>query len=133
MAATLVADGNIIPSRFVVQDAVTYRGIQASGVTVPIYGIAGPSTHLIPYGGLDDGFVAIQGLQFLVWTQDPFATDVLIECGGTVAAGDALTSDNVGRGITSTGAHDYIGATAKAPGTIGLLIPVDVRNYQRSS
>jgi len=122
-----VADGNIVGARFVsLSTTVEGRVLQstdgAASVGDPIWGIADAGTRTVPYGALDDGFVAIQGENCKI--KGPMDNDILLELGGTVTRGDKLKSDSSGRGITTTTSGDNIGAKALDSGVLGALIPV---------
>lgn len=61
----------------------------------------------------------------------PMAVDngaiVKVECGGTVAAGADVGSDNVGRAITAvSGVGNYVGGRALEAGVLGQIIEVRI-------
>lgn len=121
---TGTAAGNVTPSSFVVQNTSTdAQYVLASGTSVPIAGISGPGTRNPPYGALDDGFIAIAGENFRIYRPGP-ELEAPLRLGGTVAAGDLLTSDASGFGVTTTTTAQQIGARAMMAGVSGQIITV---------
>jgi hypothetical protein len=108
---------------FVVQNTSTdNQYILATGTSAPIAGISGIGTRYPPYGGLDDGFIAVAGDNFRLYR--PPEKEASLQLGGTVAAGDLLTSDGSGHGITTTTTAQQIGARALQAGVSGQIITV---------
>ncbi len=121
---TGTAAGNITPMSFVVMNTSTdAQYILASGTSAPIAGISGIGTRR-PSGDFfnDDGYIAISGENFRIY--QPPELEASLRLGGTVAAGDLLTSDGSGFGITTTTTAQQIGARAKEAGVSGQIITV---------
>jgi len=119
---TGTAGGNITPSSFVVRSTTAdAQYLLASGTSTPIVGISGAGTRYPPYGGLDDGNIAVAGENFKVY--QPPEKEAPLQLGGTVAAGDMLTSDASGHGVTAT-AGQQVGARALEAGVSGSIITV---------
>lgn len=120
---TGVAGGNITPSSFLVSSTSadnTY--VLASGTSTPIVGISGVGTRRPPGDFFnDDGYIAVSGENFPVFR--PPQKEAALRLGGTVAAGDMLTSDGSGFGITAT-AGQQVGARAMEAGVSGQIITV---------
>ena len=120
---TGVAAGNITPMSFLVQTTTADNKYQlASGTSVPIVGISGKGTRYPPYATLDDGYIAVAGENFQIFM--PPDREAELQLGGTVAAGDLLTSDGSGFGITTTTTAQQIGARALQAGVSGQIITV---------
>lgn len=127
---TFLASGSVIPSRFVKRDTTADgKGLQC-GAGDQVAGVSQKGSRRIPYGGLDDGNCAIAGEPFEYYAEGELA---YLELGGTVAAGDRLKSDSVGRGITTTTDQDEYGAIANWAGVSGNLIEVLVQPNSRYS
>lgn len=120
---TGTAAGSITPFSFVVRNTSTdNQYILASGTSVAIAGISGIGTRRPPGDFFnDDGYIAISGENFRVY--QPPEKEAALRLGGTVAAGDLLTSDASGFGITGSGAQQ-IGARALQAGVSGQIISV---------
>ncbi len=119
---TKTANGNISPMRFVILSGGNDLAIQATGTASPIWGVSGRGVRTAPLNPLDGGFLAIAGEAFPVF--GPTDDGCRLELGGTVAAGDRLTSDGSGKGITTTTTGQWIGAVALCAGVTGDEIPV---------
>jgi hypothetical protein len=118
----MTATGNIKPLRFVVASTTTDNQVtQASGTSTRIVGISGPATRYPPWSALDDGFHAIAGENVEMF--QPPMKEAYLQLGGTVAAGDLLTSDSDGQGVTATSGQQ-VGARARQAGTSGQSILV---------
>lgn len=120
---TGVAGGNITPSSFLVRSTTAdNKFLLASGTSAPIVGISGIGTRR-PSGDFfnNDGFIAIAGENFKVYA--PPEKEAPLQLGGTVAAGDLLTSDASGFGITAT-SNNQVGARALQAGVSGQIISV---------
>jgi hypothetical protein len=121
---TGTAAGNITPSAFVVRATTTdAQYLLATGNSTPIAGISGIGTRYPPYAGLNDGNIAIAGENFRLY-QAGRDLEAPLMLGGTVAAGDLLTSDANGHGITTTTAGQFIGAQAMMAGVANQVISV---------
>jgi hypothetical protein len=117
------AAGNINTSRFLTRTtSADAEYTQATGTSVPLAGISSQSPRNNPY--IDDGnaYAAIAGENIRVYemTSDMEAP---LQLGGTVAAGDLLTSDGSGQGVTATTGQQY-GAQALMKGVSGQTITV---------
>ena len=121
---TGTAAGSITPASFVVQNTSTdAQYILATGTSAPIAGISGMGTRYPPYAGLNDGNIAIAGENFQLFVAG-VDQEAQLQLGGTVAAGDLLTSDGSGHGITTTTTAQQVGARAKMAGVSGQIITV---------
>jgi hypothetical protein len=128
---SFVAGGNIAPSRFVVIDTSADRQVtQAAGTTAGIIGVSQMGTRRTPYSTLDDGYAAVATEEIQVFCT---GSEPLLELGGTVAAGDSLTSDGSGKGITTTTDKNNYGAIALEAGVSGGLCRVRVQPYVQLS
>ncbi len=121
---TGTAAGNITPCSFLVRNTSTdAQYILASGTSAPIAGISGPGTRRPPGDYFnDDGYIAISGENFRLY--QPPEKEAPLRLGGTVAAGDLLTSDGSGFGITTTTTAQQVGARALMAGVSGQVISV---------
>jgi hypothetical protein len=119
---TGVAQSSVTPSSFVVRSTtVDAQFLLASNTTTAIAGISGPGTRYPPYASMNDGNIAIAGENFQLFM--PPMKEAPLQLGGTVAAGDLLTSDGSGHGITAT-ANAQVGARALMAGVSGNIITV---------
>ncbi len=123
MGLSLVAGGNINPSRFVTQSTTSDRVCTLSASGDKPIGISNPGSHLTPLLSFDDGFAAIAGEDLFVYDKDD--SEAWLELGGTVTAGDFLKPDgsNTGKGITATTGNFY-GARALVSGVNGQVVKV---------
>jgi len=124
----LIAGGNISPSRFVKWDLSgggDFTVIQATDNT-KIAGISMEGTREAPIPSVSTAYAAQSGESFKVYGDGEIC---LLELGGTVVAGDDLSSDANGKGTAITGgtSTQEIGATALEGGASGELILVQVR------
>ncbi len=118
---TGTAAGNITPLSFVTRSTTTdNQFILAVGTSLPIAGISGMGTRR-PSGDFfnDDGYTAVSGENFHLYT--PLDMEAPIQLGGTVAAGDPLTSDGSGHAVTAT-SNNQIGGYAMQAGVSGNII-----------
>src|SRR5688572_4934286 len=123
MSRTLVANGNVKPSRFVKQDTSAEGKCLQSGAGEKIFGVSHAYTHRAPLTGWDDGYAAIAGKNINVFTE---GDECKLVIGGTVTVDDLLKADSDGRGVTTTTENDEIGAVALQSGTVGMEIAVRV-------
>jgi hypothetical protein len=122
----------IPPSRFVSLDPLGGADrVMLCGAAGKVYGVSQPGVRNPPWNsssgtgaGWDDGQHAVAGETIAVF--GPPAKGVLLELGGTVAAGDTLKSDTLGRGVTTATTGDWAGGVAQEPGTLGDLIRVQL-------
>lgn len=116
------AGGNVNPARFCKLDTTADHTVIEATAGSQIIGVSQKGTRNAPYSSLDDGYCAIAGETFRLFT----TTEVCpIELGGTVTAGDRLKATTGGKAITaSTG--DYFGAIALESGVSGEFIQVEV-------
>jgi hypothetical protein len=121
---SLVANGNVTPSSIVILDSTAPgRGILASSATATVlWGISQEGQWRTAWAALQDGFCAIKGSNFNVFINPD--TQCLLKIGGTVTAGDYLTSDANGLGITTTTTGNWVIAQALASGVANDLITV---------
>lgn len=122
MSESRFADAPINPSTFVKISTAGGRVIQCVMGDIP-FGVAQSQTRSPVYLTLDDGFCALQGEAFQVYTVDD--KEAYLELGMTVSAGDYLKPDNNGLAIVA-GANDFFGARAKEMGMAGDIVPVDL-------
>ena len=116
------ATGNIKPMRFLIQATTTDNQVTAASTnSVRLVGISGPGTRYPPWSALDDGFHAVAGENVEVF--QPPMKEAYLQLGGTVAAGDLLTSDSDGQGVTGT-TGQQTGARARQAGVSGQSILV---------
>lgn len=121
---TGTAAGNVTPSSFLVLNTSTdNQFVLASGNSVPIFGISQPGQRNPPYSTLPDTYCAISGENFHIY-QPGKDLEAPLRLGGTVAAGDLLTSDASGFGVTTTTTAHQIGARAMQAGVSGQIITV---------
>lgn len=128
MPIPMVAGGTIAPCRIVKQSAVAdAKCLQAAASSDKPAGISQRGTRLTPFSGLDDGNAATAGDSLQVF-QD--AERAMLELGtGGVAAGDLITSDASGKGVTAS-AGNYIAAVAIEAGVAGNIVEVMVRIFK---
>lgn len=125
MSQSMMAGGNVAPSRFVKLDT-TYPGyVTAAGAGDRPYGVSQPGTRQPPIEGLDDGYAGVQGVNSIeVFTAED---QCWLEVGAAVSVGDYLKPSTNGVGITASADGDIYGAIALAPATAsGQLIRVRV-------
>jgi hypothetical protein len=116
----------IIPMRFVYLDpSNAFTVLQAASATAhPIAGIAQPGTRTLPWVETDTNCAGLPSENIMVF-DDEKDVNCMIESGGVISPGDWLTSDSVGRGITTTSTGNQVGAQAKSGATAaGQFIPV---------
>lgn len=125
MAATqpnFKAGGDINPKRFVVIDATdTNTVVEASGVTAVLVGISTDATKASPSDGAST--LAAEDGDHIETRMDGEVALLNLGTGGATA-GDKLTSDSDGKGITSSTDEDYWGALALESGSAGEDIEV---------
>jgi hypothetical protein len=95
-----LANGNILPSRFVVADTTgDFLVVQATDATHGILGVSQDGTDQPP-GVTGSGSNAAQTGESLQVFCD--GDEALITAGGTITEGDYLVSDTSGRAVTAT-------------------------------
>lgn len=121
---TKTANGNITPMTFIcLVGGSNDLAVIATGTTVPIWGISARGVRNAPLALLDDGYLAILNQAFACFGPGDGACRLI--AGGTVSAGQLLTSDSTGRGIAATaGSSQYVGAVALINGVVGDEIEV---------
>jgi hypothetical protein len=120
---TGTAAGNITPMSFVTQATATDNQFNlATGTSLLLVGISGKGTRYPPYANLDDGNIAVAGENFPLY-RSPHDEEAQLILGGTVTAGDELTSDGSGHGITASSTNQ-VGAQAMQSGVSGGIITV---------
>lgn len=132
------ATGNISPCRIVRVDTAVDDGCQqavlASTTSHTLLGISGEDKLFINYGSLDDGYHATATAgRDMCKIHGEGSRGVLLDIGGTVAAGDRLSPDANGKGITTTTDRDRYAATAEESGVDGDRIRVHVTLGERST
>lgn len=104
-SVTYVASGNVAPMRFVgLVSGSDYKVFQATGSTIALAGISGMDVQ-----SFDATNHATDGKTCRVYGVGEVA---LLELGGTVSAGNYLTSDSNGKGVA-------VSTTATARGEVG--------------
>ena len=121
MSQTMVAGGNIRVSRFV-EVSAAYTVTECNATTDKPWGIAQEYAREAP---LPDVTLYAAKANDPVKIYTVGDDDVLLELGGTVAAGDYLSSDANGLGVNA-GADLTYGARAKEAGVSGERIRVTV-------
>lgn len=117
----MVAGGNIPPSRIVkLSTAADNTVLVSAGATTVNIGVSQQGSRRPPGTGDDDGYAAIAGENIGIY--GPGSGVALVEIGGTVTRGDALTSDSNGRAITTTTEGDVIVGWSVQSGVIYDLI-----------
>lgn len=126
--ASMVANGNIAPCRFVKQD--TTGKVVAAGATDVPFGISQEGSRNPPYTGLDDGYAAIAGENIHVYEENEgMNNECFLESGAAFNNGAFLKPSTAGVGIATTTDKDAYGAIALHAATAaGQLIRVKVRN-----
>lgn len=113
------AGGTINPARFIKMSQVADNAfLQAAAATDIIVGVSTEGTQDSPIFAQTDA--ATVGEQF---NYHQVNTTPVVECGGTVAAGKALTSDANGKAIEA-GVNEYVGAISLMSGVSGEKIKV---------
>ena len=128
---SLVANGNISPSRFVKRDTTTAGRCLQCGAGDQVHGVSGQGTRFAPYGALDDGLHAAAGENCVI--HGPPEKNVMLELGGTVVRGDFLKADANGKGVKSSADQEDVGGIAEDSGVSGELIPVQLLIMERST
>lgn len=80
----------------------------------------------------DDGELIVGVLQSKPQATDAAATIAidgvsLLEAGGTIAAGNAVKADSLGRAVAATVGTDHVSGFALAAASVGQLVPVKLR------
>ena len=97
----VVAGGTIRPSRIVkISTAADNTVLESAAATSPNIGIAQQGTRRAPGTGDDDGNAALVDEQLGIY--GPGSGLAPCQAGGTVVAGDAITSDGSALGIATT-------------------------------
>lgn len=112
MRGSFVADGNILPCRFVkfsTTTGETGRVAQAGAGESPC-GVSQQGTRNAPFTGLDDGYAAIAGENVRVYTGSDPGEEVLIEVDGAYKQGQRLMPSTDGIATATTADHDIYGA-----------------------
>jgi hypothetical protein len=129
MRYSKVAGGNITPSSIVILDSSNPGQVllASSATATPFWGVSAPPQRNIPWniGGVavQDGYAAVAGETIWIYgDNDP--GEIWLKLGGTVTAGDTLTSDGSGLGITTTTTLNYVIGQALIGGVSGDLIPI---------
>jgi len=125
------AGGNVPPSRIVKLSTTADNTVLVSAsATSPNIGVSQKGTRRAPGTGDDDGYAAIAGENLQVYGPSCVAP---VEYGGTVAAGDALTSDSAGRAIATTTEGDSCIGWALQAGTVNIIGSVIVHPFYFAS
>lgn len=126
-----IASGNIRPCRFVALVAASPgKVIECAAASTPIFGISQMGIRLsMLLETTSPPRAAADGEMLGVFVD---GQECLLEIGGTVAAGDKLTSDGSGKGITTVTDRNEYGAVALEDGISGRQIRVRVQKGQIS-
>lgn len=131
MAYGFKATANISPSRFVViTSGSPFEVTQASAATDRLFGISEKGTYYAPGTAADSGYAIPTGKVGRIHQE---GEECLLKLGGTVAAGDLLTSDASGQGVAYTVSGTTkkgIGARALQDGVSGEFIRVVVKTFE---
>ena len=133
---SLFPNGNIAISTFVKLDTTTEGYCLQAGNGDPVFGIAGPETHIIPItiGGtnLDDGFAGVAaGPAIKIYGVG--ATMVPLRVAAATNIGDRLVSDANGYGAVTTSDKIKIGAIARQSTAVAnTIINVDIVQFDTS-
>lgn len=120
-----IANGNILPYSFVKLDSTTpFNFIQAGAVTDVLFGVSQESTDAAPIPQLTGTqYAAVQGEMLKIYAE---GSRCLLKIGaGGCTAGDRLTSDASGNGVTGASGN-IVGAIARDTRANGELCWVDV-------
>jgi len=125
---TLVARGNILPSRFVQLDGSSECGCIQAGANSDIIGVAQAGTNLPQVTGLINAqYAAVSGQQVMV---AGLGSICLVEAGDEITPGQYLKSDSVGRAVpidtTATTVENYGAIALQAASGAGEKIRVQV-------
>lgn len=124
-----IANGTISPCRFVKLVTSTTGRVTQATAGQQIFGISQMGIRRDLY--IDtNGFAALVNEPIGVFDD---TDECLLECGGTVSAGDRLKSDANGKGVATTTNLDEYGALAIWSGVSGEQIRVKVARGQISS
>ena len=119
----LKAGGNIPPSHIVKLSTAADNTVLVSAAATSVnIGVAQGGTRRAPGTGDDDGYAAIAGENVAVF--GPGSGQALVDLGGTVTRGDAVTSDGNGRGVSTTTDGDIIIGWAMQSGVSRDLVTV---------
>lgn len=112
------AGGDIFTCRIVIMQGTSnaFQVIQATGTSTQMFGVADEATYLPPNILGDAGKAAVNGFSFRVFQDGEEAN---VEIGSPVNAGDLVTSDANGRGVTAS-AGNYTVGQALEQGTASL-------------
>lgn len=130
MAYGTVASGSINPSRFVAIVSSEPFIVEQGTASKRIFGISEKGTYYPPGTAADTGLAGVDGKPVKVHqNQDE---EALLKLGGTVNAGDLLTSDASGQGVSAgaSTALQYFGAVALQDGVSGNFIRVKIKTYE---
>ena len=133
MAGTvsLVAGGSITPSSFI-KVLTNDRQAVLCGAGDRCFGISKEWTRLVPWEGLNDGFIAVAGESLALYAM-PADSEAYLRLGGTVAVGDYIKSDASGFGVTAGTDGDEYGAQALEAGVSGTIVKVALVRGQRGA
>lgn len=123
---SFVANGDIYPARFVIQDRSSDGRVIASNSTtiVPI-GISGIGTNAVPYGALDTGLAASQNQTLRIHGNGEMRVKLTLDA--NCSYGDFLGPVNGGNGTPVTANASVYGAVALEDGTTGQMVECEVR------
>ena len=128
MPQSLIATGDIFPSRFVKLSTTRGKGTQAGAGERPV-GISQRGTRRSEYVDTS-GKAAVVGEPVTVFDQ---GEECWLEIAGTIAVDGLIKSDADGKGVAAGSDADWVGAIALGGGVSGDLIPVKVHIVQRAS
>jgi hypothetical protein len=135
MPEGLQAGGNITPKSIVRLSASAGDNvvIQAAAATAPLLGIAGQGTRYAEITGLalNDGYAAVQGQNVLVFRVGECAP--VIAGAGGLNAGDLVTSDANGNGVTATTDGQFTVGTSLQTVPQGAAAEIQIQPGQRAS
>lgn len=124
-----VSSGSIYPSRFVAIVSSQPGYVEQATASKRHFGVSQPGTYYAPGTAADTGLAGVDGKVVGVIQDGAIA---LLKLGGTVNAGDLLTSDASGQGVSAAAstALQYFGAIALHDGASGEFINVRVKSFE---
>lgn len=119
-----IANGTILPSRFVKRSTTDNRVEVAAAATDVIIGVSQQNTRDTPglTGAGTDAASVGEPLTVIV----PPSYDCYVTAGGTITAGDRLTATTAGKALATTTQDNYYGAIALEDASADELVRVQL-------
>ena len=127
---TFVANGNILPARFISVDATLDFGCLQSGAGSKVVGVGQLGIGTPPGVAGSSAYAATAGKAIAVYG---IGQPCYLTAGGVVTRGDLLKADTNGKGVAGVSANDYYGAIALESGVDDALIRVQVLVGQKTN